>query len=262
MPTTLNSLLKKYAPGPHHFLKQSLARSGLPVPKMLLGRPVWTHSLLLNWTPTEPHVLRWITNGLHPGDTFFDVGAHQGWMSLVASRQAGRKGKVVAFEPSPSLVEFLSYHKRVNRLSQMEIVPKAVTNQDDVEMQFRLVGDGGSYMNSLSGINIPELSPQDTSIIQVETTTLDSFSRHSGLVPAMIKIDVEGAELLVCEGAKHLLAQHHPALILATHPLWLPEGQKIEDLFALLSVYGYRIIDSEINKYNEADFGDYLCVAE
>jgi len=262
VPAALNAQLKKYVPGLHRFLKRSLAQTRLPVPKMLFGRPVWTHSRLLNCSPTERHVLRWIANGLRPGDCFFDVGAHQGWMSMVAARRTGRSGRVVAFEPSPPLVEFLSYHKRVNRLSQLDIVPKAVTNNDGAGVPFCLVGDGNDFMNSLLGTNAPQDSPRGKSTIEIETITLDTFSRQSGLIPRLIKIDTEGAELWVCEGAKHLLAHHHPALIIATHPLWLPEGQKIEDLFKLLNDFGYRIVDSDISKYNGADFGDYLCVAD
>jgi hypothetical protein len=116
-------------------------------------------------------------------------------------------------------------------------------------------------MNSLTDTGTQELSSQDASVIQVESITLDTFSRQTGLVPSMIKIDAEGAELWICEGAKHLLARHHPALILATHPPWLPQGQKIEDLFNLLNTHGYRIVDSEVSNYKGADFGDYLCVA-
>jgi FkbM family methyltransferase len=260
MPAVLNSRLKKHLPKLHQFLKQTLAQTKLPVPKMLLGRPVWTHAQLLNSTLTEPHVLRWIAEALHPGDVFFDVGAHQGWMSMIAARQTGRTGKVVAFEPSASLVEFLSYHKRMNRLSQLDIVPKAVSNTDGTGIPFFLVGNGNSFMNSLFGTN-PPLPPQGKSLIEIETITLDTFSRQSGLIPQLIKVDTEGAELWVCEGAKHLLATHHPALILATHPLWLPQGQKIEDLFKLLNDFGYRIVDSNIYKYRGADFGDYLCVS-
>ncbi|MBT9331594.1 FkbM family methyltransferase [Paracidobacterium acidisoli] len=262
MPATLNSLLRKHVPGLHHFLKETLARTGLPVPKMLLGRPVWTHSQLLNRRLTEPHVFRWIADNLHPGDVFFDVGAHQGWMSIVAARKTGRAGRVVAFEPSPPSVEFLSYHKTVNRLSQLDIIPKAVTNRDDAGIPFYLVGDGNAFMNSLFGTDTPEISARGKSVIEIETITLDTFSRQSGLIPHLIKIDAEGAEIWVCEGAKHLLAHNHPALIIAIHPLWLPEGQKIEDMFKLLSSFGYRIVDSDIYKYNGADFGDYLFVAD
>jgi FkbM family methyltransferase len=262
MPATLNSLLKNHAPGLHRFLKRSLARTGLPVPKMLFGRPVWTHSQLLNRILTEPHVYRWIAGCLRPGDVFFDVGAHQGWMSMFAARKTGRSGKVVSFEPSPSSLGFLSYHKRVNRLSQMDIVPKAVTNRDDAGIPFYLVGDGNAFMNSLFGTDTPEISARGKTIIEIETITLDTFSRQSGLIPHLIKIDAEGAEIWVCEGAKHLLTHHHPALIIAIHPLWLPEGQEIEDLYKLLNSFGYRVADSYIYDYDGADFGDYLYVAD
>ncbi|MDE3150099.1 MAG: FkbM family methyltransferase [Acidobacteriota bacterium] len=261
MLAAVNLRLKKYLPSVHQFLKRSMARTGLPVPKMLLGWPVWTHLHLLNQRLTEPHILRWIADGLRPGDVFFDVGAHQGWMSMVAARRTGHAGRVVAFEPSPPLVEFLFYHKRVNRLPQIDVIPKAVSNRDEVGRLFHLVGDGNSFMNSLSDTQIPEIRPRAKTVIEIETITLDTFSRLSGLVPHLIKIDTEGAELWVCEGAKHLLAHNHPALIIATHPLWLPEGQKIEDLFRLLNDFGYRIVNSEIYKYDGADFGDYLCVA-
>jgi FkbM family methyltransferase len=244
----------------HQFLKSGLARTGVPVPKMLFGRPVWTHSQLLNRELTEPHVYRWIANHLRKGDVFFDVGAHQGWMSMFAARRTGRAGKVVAFEPSPPSLGFLSYHKKVNRLSQIDIIPKAVMNRD-AKIPFYLVGDGDGYMNSLFGTDTPEISARGKTVIEIEATTLDTFSRESGLIPNMVKIDAEGAEIWVCEGAKNLLAHHHPALIIATHPLWLPEGQEIEDLFNLLNGFGYRVMDSDVYKYNGADFGDYLCVA-
>lgn len=261
MLAALNSRLKKHVPKLHQFLKESLARTQLPVPKMLLGRPVWTHSQLLNRRITEPHVLRWIANGLRRGDVCFDVGAHHGWMSMVAARRTGNTGRVVAFEPSPPSVEFLRYHKRINRLSQLDIIPKAVSNMDGAGIPFYLVEDGNSFMNSLFGTNIPEIEPRRKSVLEIETVTLDTFSRQSGLIPQMIKIDIEGAELWVCEGAKHLLANYHPTLIIATHPLWLPEGQKIDDLFKLLNDFGYEILDSDIYTYDGADFGDYLCVA-
>jgi|SRR5271156_666187 len=262
MPAALNALLKKYAPRSHRFLKQSLARTEFPVPKMLLGRLVWTHRSLLNQVQAERHVLRWIVQNLRAGDVFFDVGAHQGWMSLVAARKTGRKGRVVAFEPSPPLIEYLSYHKRVNKLPQMEIVPKAVTNKDAAEVRFSLVGDGNAFMNALVETGGLEGRQEAKTVIPVEAITLDSYSRQTGLIPDLIKIDTEGGEILACEGAKHLFANHHPALIVAVHPLWLPEGQRIEEMFAMLKAYGYRLPESEIRNYKGADFGDYLFVAD
>lgn len=70
MPVDLNSLLKKHVPRLHRFLKRSLERAKLPVPKMLMGRPVWTHFQLFNHELTEPNVYRWIAQGLRPGTVF------------------------------------------------------------------------------------------------------------------------------------------------------------------------------------------------
>lgn len=257
----VNSGLKRYVPTLHQLLKRSAKRTGLPFPKVLWGKPIWTHLQLWNQVVWGESVLRWITEYLKPGDVFFDVGAHYGWMSMVAARRTGRNGRVVAFEPSPSSVDFLRYHKRVNRLTQMEIVPKAVTGADAATTPFILVGHGDAVMNSLIDIEEVRNDPRGRTVIQVEAVTLDSYSRQTGLVPTMVKIDAEGAELWICEGARRLLAENHPTLIVATHPPWLPQGQKIEDLFALLSGYGYHVAGSEILRYKETDFGDYLCIA-
>jgi FkbM family methyltransferase len=257
----INSGLKRYTPGLHHLLKRGAERTALPLPRMLWGRPIWTHFQLRNQVVWGESVLGWISALLQPGDVFFDVGAHHGWMSMVAARRTGRTGRVVAFEPSPSSVDFLRYHKRMNRLPQMEIVPKAVTRADAAATPFNLIGNGNAVMNSLVEIEEVKSDPRGSTVVQVEAITLDTYSKQTGLVPAMVKIDTEGAELWVCEGARRLLAQSHPALIIATHPTWLPEGQKIEDLFALLNDYGYRIVASDTFRYKETDFGDYLCIA-
>ena len=144
----------------------------------------------------------------------------------------------------------------------MEIVAKAVTNRDADKVAFSLVGGGDTSMNAVLGTGGQDGLLEDGSIIEIETTTLDSFSRQSGLVPDVIKIDVEGAELWVCEGAEEIIAKRRPVLLFATHPLWLPEGQRIEDLFGLLARWGYRIADRNVQEYKGADFGDYLCVAD
>src|ERR1700753_3810268 len=99
---------------PLRYAKNLLASLGIPVPRKLLGALVLTHVNLIRSRQTEPHILHWMAERLRPGDVFFDVGAHHGWMSMVAARKVGSKGKVVAFEPSPVLASYLSYIKRVN----------------------------------------------------------------------------------------------------------------------------------------------------
>lgn len=256
-----NTGLKKYAPKLQPLLKECIYRSEIPLPKRLWGRLVWTHPKLWNHVLWDGAVLRWMMDYLKPGDVFFDVGAHQGWLSMAAAWKTGQTGKVIAFEPSPALVHFLNFHKKVNRLGQMEVVQKAVTRTESPAASFILEGDGDSVLNSLIEIDVVKTGPRGSTVVSVETTSLDSYSRQTGLIPSMIKIDTEGAEIWACEGAKGILAKHHPALIIATHPSWLPEGQRLNDLFDLLGDYGYRAVASESLQYGEAVFQDYLFLA-
>jgi FkbM family methyltransferase len=255
----ISRLVKTRAPRFHEIVKQGWRSARLPLPRMLMGNLVWIDSRLLGAEVTEPHVLHWIRASLSPGDTFFDVGAHQGWMALLAAKRVGQHGKVVAFEPSPPLVEILQYHQRVNRSPQMEIVAKAVSDVSATGIPFRLIGDGNSYLNALAGTAQSAWDTR-TSTIEIETVTLDDFWRRTGWTPTVIKIDVEGAELLVLSGAEELLRAFHPILIVAVHPTWMPQGQTAEELFALLQGHGYRIVESKVVRYEGSDFGDYLCI--
>jgi FkbM family methyltransferase len=255
-------VLKRCAPTLHEFLKRAFRRSKLPAVKLLNGRFTLVAPNLISARPTEMHVLMWIRQLLRPGGIFFDVGAHYGWMSLVGCHCVGVSGKVVAFEPSPPLVEFLQYNRKANRFRQMEIVPKAVADSDDHMVPFYLVHRGDSFLNSLID-HRRESKASETeqrSTIQVQTITLDQFSQMTDMHPDAVKIDVEGAELLVLQGCRRLLKKGRTAFIVAVHPTWLPEGHKATELFELFRVHGYKVAATQCVQYDGADFGDYLFV--
>jgi FkbM family methyltransferase len=260
--TAATKALKTRAPNLHRWMKGAFRWSKLPAIKLLNGKLALASPALFGASPTEPHVLRWIDEQLRSGDTFLDVGAHYGWMSLVACRRVGASGKVFAFEPSPPLVEFLQYNKRANRCRQMEIVRKAVTDSDGSLVSFYLVGEGNSFLNSLVDHPIePTVIPvRQKQPIQVETITLDEFCKTMNLRPKAVKIDVEGAELLVLRGCRTLLKECRATFIVAVHPTWLPQGQSASELFELFRVNGYKVAASEVVPFEGADCGDYLFV--
>jgi FkbM family methyltransferase len=256
--------IKRRSPTLHEFMKRVSRGSKLPTIKLLEGKFTLTSLNLISASPTEPHVLRWIDELLSPEDTFFDVGAHYGWMSLVACHCVGTKGKVVAFEPSPPLVELLQYNKKINRFHQMEIVTKAVADCDNRVVPFYLVECGDTFLNSMveHAVEVTAGLTGQKSMMEVETVTLDEFCKMRNLHPNVVKIDVEGGELLALNGSRALLKECSTAFIVAVHPTWLPQGQKAAELFDLFRVHGYKVVASQCVQYDGADFGDYLFVPD
>jgi FkbM family methyltransferase len=178
-----------------------------------------------------------------------------------AARHVGNMGKVIAFEGSPALVDFLAYHKRVNRFEQLKIVPKVVSDLNADGVPFFLVNDGFSFRNSLTigAENARYISVNEKTKCEIPSTTLDRYVDESGDTPDMIKIDVEGAELLVLRGAERLLSEIRPYLVVGLHPYWLPESQTSTDIFDLLKAFRYEIVDEHLVPFEGGDLGDYLC---
>lgn len=214
-----------------------------------------------NTAITQPFLVDWLARFLRPGDVFFDVGAHYGWISLKAAHCVGPTGTVVAFEPSPAIAKILGYHVRVNRLHRVLVVPMAISDGDGHAVPFYLVNNGMSFRNSLviSG-DVPFLSPADKTEIAVQATTLDTFSKNSHLAPKVVKIDIEGAEFLALKGSIQLLEKHHPVIIVEIHPYWLPQGQTQEQILEFLRGYGYTVVDSQIVGGDGFEVGNYLLV--
>lgn len=183
-------------------------------------------------------------------------------MSIVAANVVGPYGHVISFEPSPALVDVLSYHKHVNRLNQIRVIPEAVSDEDSATTTFYLVNDGRSFRNSLTigPDDTPYIEPAEKKRIEVRSTTLDGFCFGSGVIPDLIKIDVEGGELLVLRGAERLLKAYHPELIVGLHPYWLPRSQSAEQIFDLLEQHKYRIVKRHVIEFDNSYLADYLCI--
>ena len=94
--------------------------------------------------------------------------------------------------------------------------------------------------------------------VEVRTVSLDSYCAAAGVWPSLVKIDVEGAELMVLRGAAKVL-DRHPVLIVGTHPHWLPAGQSVDQLLGLLTAAGYAVAGYRSTYCAGFEVGDYLC---
>lgn len=141
-----------------------------------------------------------------PGDVVFDIGAHVGFYTLLASELVGITGKVFAFEPLPRNINFLKKHLKLNRLGNVKIFEFAVSDKEE-NVFF------GELSNSFSGRIIEQEKG-----IRVKSVILDNLIKSKKLLPPnVLKIDVEGNELAVLKGAEYTIEQYRPAIFLATH---------------------------------------------
>ena len=244
-------------PWPKKTLKYLLKRFPVPIPKMVGKHCFLSHPLQASWK-TETHILSWVEKVLRRGNTFIDVGAHAGWISLVSSRLVGSTGHVVAIEPSPALASFIRYHCIVNRVPVIAVEKFAVVDSSGTA-DFFIHNQGLSSINSLFESSVAREAPTESPISRlcVLTRSLDDYCETQKLLPDLIKIDVEGAELLALEGASRILSKRKPALIVAIHPPLLPCGGE-NQIFNLLRHHQYVLGDSHTIALGKDIWGDYL----
>jgi FkbM family methyltransferase len=146
----------------------------------------------------------------------WDVGANVGAVSLLCARQGA--ARVLAFEPADANLVRLEEHRWANPgvASLIEVIPVAVSDADgETEL---LVGDAGAEAQIVGqGMHLWHDSKDGARAITVRTILLDSLLNDSRPGPAILKIDVEGAEELVLNGARRVLRQCRPAVVLEVH---------------------------------------------
>ncbi|CAA9362849.1 MAG: hypothetical protein AVDCRST_MAG68-4595 [uncultured Gemmatimonadetes bacterium] len=152
----------------------------------------------------EPEQTRLFQEHVRPGDTVLDVGAHVGYYTVLSAVLAGERGAVWAFEPNPANARFLRRHAEINGLGQVRVTEAAVSDANGTA-RFGFGRGSGTGRLAAGGE------------VEVRTLRLDDFCAGHGIAPAAVKIDVEGAEDAVLEGAREVLARHRPIVFLSTH---------------------------------------------
>jgi FkbM family methyltransferase len=161
----------------------------------------------------EEELTRIFLEYVRPGMTVFDVGAHFGYYTLLASYLVGGEGRVHAFEPTPTTHAQLLLN--VNARPQITVVNAAVTD----ESGRRPLSDYGvefAAFNSLYGSRLTNSERLRVSAVNhdVATLTLDAYIAQTRAVPNFIKVDAEGAELAILRGLERTLTHTRPLLTL------------------------------------------------
>ncbi len=172
---------------------------------------------------------------LPSGSVLFDVGAHRGLFSLVYCALSPDR-RAVLFEPSTSLTKDAGRLIALNgfeRRAEVRVcgVGDRAGHRDIVEDALGFAREAGSGAAGAEPIAF---------------TTLDDEWRRTGVAPAIVKIDVEGAEAEVIRGAAALLRDVRPILFLELHMDELERrGESTKALLAQLTSAGYRFAEPD-----------------
>jgi FkbM family methyltransferase len=195
----------------------------------------------LNSCRKEPETVAWIERYVRPGDVVFDVGANVGAYSLVVDRATGGRSTVYAFEPSFSTFAQLSRNVVLNG-SQGRIIPVLLALSDLNGMatfNYSSLAPGSALHalgNSVDGRGEPFRPALSQPVLSYR---MDDFvAQFSGKAPNHIKLDVDGTELKVLQGAPHTLADPALRTILVEVEPTRPELAAIE---SLLAVSGFSV---------------------
>jgi FkbM family methyltransferase len=182
----------------------------------------------------------WLREAERP--VVYDVGANVGFFATqLAQILAGQSSQIYAFEPVPTT--FAKLVQSVHDLGLSDRVhPVAAAILDDA----RPVHVSYCQRNSLYAQIVANGAPRPGDVLaQAPGMTLDGFHSFAGVLPALVKIDVEGSEVAVLRGAQQLLARpDRPALLFEYNPDTLLECGVAADSFRqLLCGYALHYVD-------------------
>lgn len=126
---------------------------------------------------------------IKPEMTALDIGANAGFFTILLAKNVGPKGKVHSFEPLPKNIVNLKKNIEVNKFENVDIHAYALSNSCSTT-----TFSGSGYIGSIG----------KESKFHIATQTLDNLN----LMPDIVKMDVEGAEDLVLEGAKRIIEKN------------------------------------------------------
>ncbi len=185
----------------------------------------------------EPELSDFFRSVLKPGDTFVDVGANEGYFSVLAASIVGSSGRLVAVEPQERLHQKLEANFGANQIDNFQLIAVAISDSAGNTI-IHLTPDMNSGASGLSKVTKYNCETQE-----VELITLEELFKRSGVdIAHAVKMDIESFEYEAILGSKkifesgrirHLAVELHPEVMAA-------RGKNVNDIISFLTSQNYK----------------------
>ncbi|EDM42959.1 hypothetical protein SCB49_01607 [unidentified eubacterium SCB49] len=166
--------------------------------------------------------------------TVFDVGANFGYLGFAWKQSIAKKGSVYSFEPHPNLFSSIKSSVLLNKFESFYCINKAVGKNEGI-INLHLSNATSNTLSDFSGDIVVNKS------VKIKMTSLDAFVEQNKIKTLdLIKIDVDGIEHNILEGAKKAIVKYKPIIIVETN-----NDVKIH---TFLRSNGYKILDMNLNE--------------
>lgn len=180
----------------------------------------------------EPVCTRVYLQHLQEGDHVLDVGSNLGYYAILAGRAVSPSGRVLGFEPAQDVFNILERNVARSGLTNVRVFPWAVSDQTKA-MEFY----GSEVPSWGSLIREQNLLQARRTIVQAKRLD-DLLEEFPQFHPNVLRMDVEGGELMALEGAQRLLRKYHPRIFVEIHPFAF-EWKRAHDMILELRDMGY-----------------------
>lgn len=169
-----------------------------------------------------------------------DIGAHIGLVSLPMSRSAAPDGKVYSFEPADPDRFYFSENVRLSGIKNIEIADCLVGKTCKEGVLFYQQKDE----SGVSSVVIMNKHPERYMKSYKRQISIDAFCKEKGISPEIIKIDAEGNELDILEGATDTLKNCKPVIFMSMHGGHIGElGRDAKEIYGILEQAAYEIVN-------------------
>lgn len=182
---------------------------------------------------------------INEGDTLIDIGAFIGDHTIAYARKVGRLGKVIAFEPNPTAFECLEYN---------------MEGFDNVDLRKEGVSDSNHFISltdvpTNAGMTFAEKSKKGIKCVSIDSLNLNKLD--------FIKIDAEGFEHNILNGAKETIERLKPKMVIEiNNGALLRNFTSNNDIYILLDEMGYNYKNIYEGQSLYEEQLDLICIAK